>query len=100
MDESRFQELERQRSREEYSRQVADHQPGEPETRKEKLKQSMGEFYNDGKYAFWWELLIGELALIEKYDTFEQVRKRAAQLIADKAEQILTVNGVLEKGGI
>ena len=46
MDESRFQELERQRSREEYSRQVANQQPVEPKTRKEKLKQSMGEFYN------------------------------------------------------
>lgn len=46
MDESRFSELERQAAREEYSRQVADKQPKEPETRKQKLRQSMGEFYN------------------------------------------------------
>ncbi len=45
-DESRFAEYERQMSREAYSRQVADKQPVEPKTRKEKLKQSMGEFYN------------------------------------------------------
>ncbi len=56
--------------------------------------------YEDGRYSFSWELLIKELNLVEKYDTFEQVKKRAAQLIADKAEQILTVNGILEKGGM